>query len=266
MVPASAAQGSGSVTTTFTGAAPASIRVDFAPTTPSSASPAGSSSSAPSDSSASAFGPFSLAAGLGFAVGDSGTGLAGLAGLAGAGGLGYVPSGRAPFGAAVLEYALSARFRLGLGVHGSYNRNLAAEPEQPGAGEKAWSFGASLGIRGILNPGGVVEISPILAVGGYRTSAEGRYAGSTSTATGETLLLTQDAAQRGIDTRLGLILEHALLPNLFLRFESYFVRLAWTKSNVAQFTEGNSEGLKQSRSDLSVQYGFTPVLLLRLAF
>jgi len=146
--------------------------------------------------------------------------LAGLAGLAGASGLANVPSGRAPFGAAVLEYALSARFRLGLGVYGSLNRNLTSEPKQPGAGEKVWSFGGSLGIRGILNPGGVVEISPILAVGGYRTSAEDRYAGSMSTANGETLLLTQDAAQRGIDTRLGLILEHALLPNLFLRFES----------------------------------------------
>jgi hypothetical protein len=263
----SANQGGGSVTTTFTGPAPASVHIDFAHPSSPAAAPVGSSPQASTaNTSASPPARFSLAAGLGYSFGDTNLGPSGLAGLAGLGSLGGASGGRAPFGTAALEFALSERFRFVLGVLGSYNRNLTAEPEIPGAGEKQWFFGASLGVRGILNPRGIDEVSPILAFGGYRTEIENRNAGSQTNVNGEMFPMTQDWAQRGIDTRLGLILEHALLPNLFLRFESYFMRLSWSKSNLVQSTEGAAEALTQSRSDLAVQYGFTPVLLLRLAF
>lgn len=211
-------------------------------------------------------GRYSLGAGLGFnAVGDAYASTAGA--LAGLGALASSPS-RAPFGTSLLEVAATPKWRFVLGVSGSYTRRISDDeaPSPSGGAKTAWIFSGSVGFRCVLNPGAVVEVSPLFTVGAFRSLSEGLVSGSTIPSGGtEPVYTLRDAMTLGYDARVGLVLEHALLSNLYLRFETYFLRASYTKSAIRD-TPAPGDDKCKCRRDIGLAYGLAPVLQLRLAF
>lgn len=228
-------------------------------------------------------GRWSLGAGVGFS-GTGDVGLGGLEGLSGFAGSSMGPANsQTPYGTAVAEVALSPVFRLVLGVQGSYAKQLSRErdPEteyivgRGPEGDFRWSLGGSVGGRAVLNPGGVVEVSPILMLGGFRHVSETTYQSGNVPELSALLYTNRHYSSVGWDARLGLVLEYSLLPNLFLRFETYFVRLGYAKASVENTiperpTDLDSKILfsmtREGRSDLSLNYGVSPSLQLRMNF
>jgi len=209
---------------------------------------------------------FSLGAGLGFVgYGDTGIGLLGTLS-------GFGPAqSRSPYGSALVEIEAAPLWRVVIGVAGTYNKMLSSDVVStnpnalPALGPtNSWTFSGSVGVRRLLNPGGVVEVSPIVTVGGYRTDVNGIPTARTSSADGTLVVGSQDTTTKGYDARLGLVLERALLSNLFLRFESYFLRVGYGKSTSAEKSAETPQSSK--REDLSIGYGFAPSVLLRLSF
>jgi hypothetical protein len=177
---------------------------------------------------------------------------------------------RTPYGTALLELAVSPEWRFVLGVTGTYNKQLSGRDDTGTAalgssGDKNWSFGGSAGLRRVLNPGGVVEISPLLTFGGYRAVSQGIRVGGKGTADGSIVYTTRDGMTMGYEVRLGLVLEHALLPRLFLRFETYLFHVGYSKIHSTDMTPGERDKL-QRRRDLNIGYGLSPGLQLRLVF
>ncbi len=188
-----------------------------------------------------------------------------------------------PYGTALVEIALTRVVRLALGLQGSYATQLSRERDpQPEhiigrgpQGDSQWSLGAGMGVRAVLNPGGVVEISPILMLGGFRAVSESTYMTSVNNALPARFYTNRKAVVTGWDARLGLVLEYALLTNLFLRFETYFARLGYGKSSFEDTTpdpisDVDSRVLfsitREARSDLSLTYGVSPSVQLRMSF
>lgn len=227
-------------------------------------------------------GRWSLGAGVGF----SGTGDVGLTNayrgvLAGSS---VSPANsQTPYGTALAEIALSPVFRLVLGMQGGYSRQLSRErdpkPEsivgRGPEGDSYWTLGGAIGARAVLNPGGIVEISPILMFGGYRSASETTYMSGKVPEFDALLYATRKSSTVGWDARLGLVLEYSLLPNLFLRFETYFVRLGYGKASTEDTipeppTDLDSKLLfsmtHEGRSDLALNYGVSPSLQLRMSF
>jgi hypothetical protein len=210
---------------------------------------------------------YAIGAGVGFnAVGDAygpsvGSATAGLGALASS-------QSRTPFGTALLEVAASPKWRVVLGMGGSYNKRMGdAEPQDYNRGaESSWLVSGSVGFRCVLNPGSLVEVSPLLTVGGFRSMINDLPSGSMSPPGGtEPVYTMRDAMTLGYDARLGLVLEHALLSNLYLRFETYFLRASYTKSAIRD-TPSSGIDKCNCRRDVALGYGLSPILQLRLTF
>jgi hypothetical protein len=209
---------------------------------------------------------FSLGAGLGVGlVGEAGLGGLGALGAAGLAGLGAA-QGRTPFGASLIELLLSPQLRLVLGAVGSYNKTTESEDKlELGTANSAWSVGGTFGLRWVLNPGATVEISPLLSLGASKAVAKRQRVGSYANEGGIQEYILQNAKAWGYDARLGLVLEYALLTNLYLRLEGYFARAGYTKTATSRF-DPRAENTHSQRSDLGLSFGFAPVLQLRLTF
>jgi hypothetical protein len=206
---------------------------------------------------------FSLGAGLGVNLlgdtyGPAPSAASGLGGLSSA-------AARAPFGTSLFEFAASPKWRLVLGVAGSYNRRLSGDQDSGGA-DNAWFVSGSAGFRCVLNPGAVVELSPLVTVGGFRSQVEGVVVGSSIPAGAVLPVDTlRDSMALGYDVRAVLVLEHALLSNLYLRFETYLLRASYTKSALRD-TPSPADDKCNCRRDFALAYGLSPVLQLRLTF
>jgi hypothetical protein len=206
---------------------------------------------------------YSVGAGIGFVgYGDVQSGAASLGAYYG----GALPAAvsRAPIGTTLLEYAVSSTWRLTAGINGSYQRMVSGEHRVQNYPEKAWSVGGTVGVRRVLNPGGVVEVSPILVLGAYRAKMHGVTAHGTDV-DGLPIEFAREDRQRGLDGRLGLVLEHGLLANLYLRMDVYFLRVGYSKNEVASIVPDGADRVDQ-RKDVSLGYGLSPSLSLRLTF
>jgi hypothetical protein len=209
---------------------------------------------------------FSVGAGLGFAS-DSlgGDGLAGLAGLNNY----YYSRGSIPFGTALLEAKLSDGLRLGLGLSGGYSKasqNVSDPSSVSSLPESSGWLGGTLNARWVLNPHDLVQVSPMVGVGGSYAKANdqrGTYVPSMEVGA-QGSYLKADSSGKSVDARLGLVVEYRLLPQLYLRLESYFARLSYTKYKVADKPEGAGNYERLSQTTFSV--GWLPVIQLRVAF
>lgn len=215
---------------------------------------------APARASAQQTGRFSVGAGLGFYY--DGGGVGGLSGLAGIGTLSSESAAVTPFGTALFEWAATRSLRLMVGASGSYAKQLRIKGEErSSAAMSRWSAGLGVGLRWVLNPGQVVEFSPALLLGvhgGKSLDALQSVAGS-EPVFGQTEIQV-DSSSFGADARLGFVLEHALLPQLSLRFECYLVRGGFDiharRTDVAGRTRQGQAGLG---------WGLAPMLQLRLS-
>ncbi len=206
---------------------------------------------------------FSLGAGLGYTFfNGAGVGV-------GVGGAGLSDLGsRAPYATGLVEMRVHPRWRLGAGLNGAYTHSGARSGTGfGGADQPAQSYGvggASLSARYIINPGAVVEVSPLLALGVHAGRAKGQPAGSTMNAEGGYEPITQDTREAGVDARLGLVVEHRLLPQLWLRMESSFVSANYSQAR-ATFRAQN-QTTKSDFNQTSLAAGFSPALQLRMTF
>ncbi|MFT3925773.1 MAG: hypothetical protein QM778_24740 [Myxococcales bacterium] len=183
---------------------------------------------------------------------------------------------RTPIGSSLFEVAASPRWRVVLGIAGTYDKRLTESNNSPNTvtvdggvvrdgPESTWMLSGSAGVRCVLNPGGVVEVSPLLTLGAHKTMSKGIPSTTYSSAGQASEPTTVDAVSKGYDARLGLVLEHALLPNLYLRFETYFARASYLRTASRQNGSSAPENCN-CRRDLSVGYGLSPFLQVRLTF
>lgn len=183
-------------------------------------------------------------------------------------------SGATPVGAALLEVALTRALRISLGGSGSYaRRNIdsgfgnSANSNGP---MNSNSFGIGLGPRWIFNPGGLVEISTLFTLGVHRSAVEVRTGSEwRPNADSESLfkIQTTDSSGVGVDGRLGIVLEYQLLERLHLRFDNQFVRAGhdWYRTHLSSTTAGEQDmGTRSSSKQLSVDFGWSPFLMLRV--
>ena len=209
---------------------------------------------------------FSVGAGVGYPFGDN-TGLIGLGGASGLSASFYAAAqGRAPYGTALVEAQLSRRLRLGLGVLGSYDHVSGRED---GNGERlpATTFSAwagSVSLRWIVNPGARVEVSPLLALGGYRSAVQGVQVGSVQQEDGSFRATTASAHGQALSARLGLVLEYRLLSQLFLRLESQFVSASYGSARSVTHAPGKDPRDHVVSSGVDIL--FNPSLQLRFTF
>lgn len=204
-------------------------------------------------------GCMSIGAGVGISYDFGGGG-----GLTGLGALGNSAGAITPFGIALFEWALSPSLRLMTGVTGSYTKRLHTKDEPTtGTTESRWSGGAGIGARWVLNPGQVVEISPALLIGVHGGRVNDTRAPVYPAIAGdvEPPNSRSDSASVGVDGRLGFVLEHALLSQLYLRFETYLLRAGadWTGTRVR-----GPEETRTKRGEFGLGWGVSPMLQLRL--
>jgi hypothetical protein len=196
----------------------------------------------------------------------------GLSGLSGAGALGGLGGLRAPVGVALLERTLSPALRLGVNLSGSYARSDVDESGDAPGVEASTSHSSRVGggvsLRWVLNPGQLVEVSPMAALGGawLRAEAEARIL-SYSPEGDVTVSREQDSDGWGVDGRLGLVVEYRLLSRLYLRLESHFARVGFDHQRLTTRDVAVDRPTVNSRADMdtfSVSFGFQPFLQLRI--
>lgn len=171
----------------------------------------------------------------------------------------YSSNIRSPTGIALFEVAASRRVRLMLGVSGSYTKRLRVRSDEEDRSPRSnWLIGGGLGVRWIANPGGPVEIAPALLLGihGGRTKD---IPGTLHESNGVEYDTLGDDASLGADARLGVVTEYALLPNLHLRFEAYFLRAGFERSAVRR------NGLTTRTAHMGLNWGIAPSLILRMS-
>lgn len=197
---------------------------------------------------------FSLGAGLGYSI-DVGA----VGGLGGLGGLGTRSGAVTPTGIALFEVAVTHGVRLMLGASGSYSKRLRVPTDEPDTSPRAsWVLGGGVGVRWVLNPGGRVEFSPALLLGIHGGRIKG-ITGTVQESNGISYMTKSEEGTLGYDARLGVVLEYALLANLHLRFEAYFLRAGIER------TARRTNGLTTRNERLGLNWGLAPSLILRMA-
>lgn len=214
-------------------------------------------------------GRWSFGAGIGTVLYGSDFGLsgssatAGLAALGGAGGT---------YGAVLIERSLSPALRLGATLSGSYadterkgdELGSTPSPERTTYG----SVGGGISLRWVLNPGDLVEISPLVIVGAQWFERDGASSGASLDAQGQILSRSEtDVNGYGINARLGFVVEYRLLTRLYLRLETHLLRVERTKSEETTRTESPgvpTQREQQTATGISANVGVQPLLQIRV--
>jgi hypothetical protein len=203
------------------------------------------------------FARFSLGAGLGLSFDVGNSGFIGTAGYGSS--RAFTSNVVTPTGTALFEVAVTRGVRLMLGMSGSYTKKIDAKSDVPNpAPESTWLLGGGIGVRWVLNPGGVVELSPALLLGvhGGRVNED---IDSVTDSNGVPYMTRYDEVSLGTDARFGIVLEHALLPNLHVRFEAYFLRAGYDRF------ASRTNGVISRNVRMGLGWGLAPSLMLRLS-
>lgn len=121
-------------------------------------------------------------------------------------------------------------------------------------------FGVSIGFRRIINPGGLVEVSFLLQVGGERNESD-----STGERDGWETSSRHVELSYALGAGLGLVLEHKFTDWLALRFESMLARISFAVSEAKSRDRDGDTSAPRSES-FQVGLTFTPSLQLRMSF
>lgn len=215
-------------------------------------------------------GVWSLGAGVGF--GGYYSGDAALQTLA-VSGLGYaLPTSSSNWlGVGLVEVTLKPALRLGLNVTGYYSSTNNPDADtattlMDPADSQNGSLGGAASLRWVLNPGELVEVSPVFALGGGWSHAELSQASRIDSEGNVFARRDTRTDAFSINARAGMTIEYRLLTRLYLRLEAYFVRadhalLETTERRVEldMPTQVTNKNLNATAVGLSVQ----PTLQLR---
>lgn len=176
------------------------------------------------------------------------------------------------FGTVLIERALSPRLRLGATVTGSYADSEREGDELRNAPSPdrttASSAGGGISLRWVLNPGDLVEISPLVLVGAQGYRQDGANASGSYDAQGQVLSRSEtEFAGYGIHARLGFVVEYRLLARLYLRLETHLLRVERSQVEEAIRTEnqdGSVERDRQTYTGISATLGVQPALQIRV--
>lgn len=209
---------------------------------------------------------WNLGAGISFlfpTVGVVSPGL-GISGLAGAGSLGGLSAGVAlPRLTLLIERRLSERlfltFNAGVGYAGSQSETYSA------ISSRSFSFDATAGLRGIFNPGGVVEVSAFGSVVAAYSNFEYRSLLQTVDSMGMTV--QTPTTLRGnaytIGGIAGLALERELISGLALRLSSSILGFSFNGTESNTLVQDISTENKTRGGEVGLR--FSPAIELRYA-
>jgi len=208
---------------------------------------------------------FSVGAGVGYTIyGDRGLGPI----FVGQGAGLSLATANSPYATGLVEVRLNPRVRLGVGLSGSYVHAGARKGSALGGMDtpsQDWGGGgASVSARYVVNPDSVVEVSPLFALGVHAGGTKGQLAGSVVNESGGYDSVVLSSQDMGVDARFGLVLEHRLLPQLWLRMESSFASASYNSVRATYRSKGSTT--KDSFSQAGVAAGFSPALQLRMTF
>jgi hypothetical protein len=209
---------------------------------------------------------------IGAGVGLSGFGVSSY-GVSGSGLAGVRAEGLSTLGVALLERTLTPALRLGLAATGGYTRTNGEHEgdleTSPVGDSRSSTVAALLTLRWVLNPGDLVEVSPLVALGGRWLRSDGHVTGYSSSGPDglSGWRREQDTKGYGLEGRLGLAVEYRLISRLYLRFESHFASVG--ASNVEVTNREISDDAPtvtgtDSADTLGVSFGFQPFLQLRV--
>lgn len=189
----------------------------------------------------------------------------GLGGLAGAGGLSGLSLGVGlPRLTLLIERRLSERlflmFTAGIAYGGSQSETYSA------ISSRSFSFDASAGLRGIFNPGGVIEVSAFGSVGVAYSNYEFRSLLQQTDSMG--MLVQVPQATRGsgytVGGAAGLALERELIAGLALRLSSGILGFSFSGANNSVTIQDNTTSNATRGGDVGLR--FSPAIELRYAF
>lgn len=214
-------------------------------------------------------GRWSFGAGIGTVLYGSdfgyvgGAGAAGLAALGGNGGT---------YGTVLIERSLSPALRLGANLTGSYADTERKGDEVPGSPSPErstyGSAGGAISLRWVLNPGDLVEISPLVIVGTQWFKGDGTRTSTSFDAQGEIVSRTEtDVDGYRINARFGFVVEYRLLTRMYLRLETHVLRVDRTSTNEKTRTESEGNPVargSQTSTAVSAGVGVQPMLQIRV--
>ncbi len=189
------------------------------------------------------------------------TGLTGLAG--GVSGINVF----SPFGVLLVERQLTKHLCLLFDVAGSYTTwdSDNSDPIVEYRSSKSALVNATIGLRWIFNPSGIVEVSGIMSVGALWNYDNVEQQVASTDEYGELEYLKEDSHGHLYSGGLefGLALERKLLDNLFLRFQSSVVCAYYGQGNYTTSVPEGSTGTQTSKR-FDIALAFSPMIQLRL--
>jgi hypothetical protein len=179
---------------------------------------------------------------------------------------------RSPSGVMLVERRLGKRLSLVFDLSAVYENfdEDQADPNDSGLRtlnsiENLFQGDASLGARWVFNPGGVVELSGIVAAVGLVELQQGDTLDIIQNENDQTeyVYLDFETITYSMGLALGLALEKKLLDNLFLRFESRFIKGYYGLSTTTSELQDGSDDTHEFKV-FNTELVFTPTIQLRL--
>ena len=182
--------------------------------------------------------------------------LGGVPPVAGLGSMGYLLA--PPAGEVLLEVRVGERVALMLDGAAHVSR-----PEGEGWQESGWAL--SGGLRWLLNPGDLVELSGFGMATGSRARSNGPTTAVRARDPSQVVEAEAEGESVGLGLGLGLALETALMDHLRLRLSSLLARADWVHvESSTTFEDGDTGSF--SAGGLSAGVRLTPSVQLRMVF
>jgi hypothetical protein len=126
-------------------------------------------------------------------------------------------------------------------------------------------FSASIGFRRIINPGGKVEVSFLLLLGGESNWSESNWSEATSEETEDDSESSHTTHEYALGASIGLILEYKFTDWLALRIDSMLVRVSYSVGEW-DWRDADEDPSPSRREDFHAKLIFSPSVQLRMSF
>lgn len=171
-------------------------------------------------------------------------------------------------GVGLVELVQDERVRWTLAVHGSFFKQFEEAEENtgyvgPNTGT-ASAVGGWLGVRRVINPGAVVEVSPMVTIGAGAHFLADRFVGGISDPDGNFTPSLEDSSGYSVRADLAFVFEHQLAQGLWLRFENHVAGLGFTRSLTETAT--GEDVTRRRQKSVTAGVGWSPILQLRMGF